>query len=250
MVSCRFAHQSNAIWVTGGLGDFCHHGFLQEHAEAIDALLGWCLWKQLGGWTSPNITKSQPDFAPTRREITNWWVFLPNLSRNELSLVLFKLSHNCWMGFPKSPFWLTSTLSWHLKEVNISDHGSKPLQLACMANVQYHFNSLALYSHLCQKKTALGRLKKMLKTTSIADGLPAALLLFHRILVKTLPALLHLKTRSGNLCWVHLELGTTTHTKQETLTKVQPSNADNSKNETVSNHESIRNAAERWKSTM
>ena len=40
MVSCRFAHQSNAIWVTGGLGDFCHHGFLQEHAEAIDALLG------------------------------------------------------------------------------------------------------------------------------------------------------------------------------------------------------------------
>jgi len=42
MVSCRFARQSNAIWlgVTGGLGDFCHHGFLQEHAEAIDALLG------------------------------------------------------------------------------------------------------------------------------------------------------------------------------------------------------------------
>lgn len=29
-----------------------------------------------------------------------------------------------------------------------------------MANVQYHFNSLALYSHLCQEKTALGRFKK------------------------------------------------------------------------------------------
>ena len=63
---------------------------------------------------------------------------------------------------------------------------------------RYNWHPLQ-YIHLiyARKRPPFAGLHQVLKTTSTADGLPA-LLLFHGILVKTLPALLHLKTHWGN----------------------------------------------------